>query len=101
MPVDARRCFPGFADAADDQPWSVRATIRLYADSSVALAPARRARPASHRARRRRPRADFALPASPWPLPPGFVPLGLLVARVGEQVLDPGESASRRDGAGP
>ena len=29
----------------------------------------------------RRHAAEFALPPSPWPLAPGFVPLGLLVAR--------------------
>jgi tripeptidyl-peptidase II len=71
--------FPGFADPAGDQHWSLRTSIRVYADTSVVLAGADSA------ARTIAPRAsatsEFTLPNSPWPLGPGFVPLGLLVAR--------------------
>ena len=71
--------FPGFADPSGDQHWSLRTSIRVYADTSVVLAPADSA------GRTIPPRgtatADFALPPSPWPLGEKFVPLGLLVAR--------------------
>ena len=36
MPVELA-LFPAFADANSDEPWTVRAAIRLYADSAVAL----------------------------------------------------------------
>jgi subtilisin family serine protease len=75
--------FPGFADPAGDQRWSLRASIRLYADTSVVLA---RADSGSQRiAPHATATADFALPASPWPLGPKFVPLGLLVARADDR----------------
>jgi subtilisin family serine protease len=76
--------FPGFADPAGDQRWSLRASIRVYADTSVVLA---RADSGSQRiAPRATATADFALPASPpWPLGPRFVPLGLLVARADDR----------------
>jgi len=28
----------------------------------------------------------FRLPPPPWPMPPGFAPLGVFLTRVGEQV---------------
>jgi subtilisin family serine protease len=72
--------FPGFADPTGDQHWSVRASIRVYADTSVVLARA------DSGARTIPPRtaatAEFRMPESPWPLGAKFVPLGLLVARV-------------------
>jgi hypothetical protein len=70
--------FPGFADTTD-QSWSARVSIRLYADSAVALkalgeptvtAPAGKA-----------VTVTFGLPDSPWPLGDGFFPLGVLAAR--------------------
>jgi subtilisin family serine protease len=71
--------LPAFADPNGDQHWSLRAAIRVYADTSVVLAGADTA------ARTIAPGAsattEFALPESPWPLGPKFVPLGLLVAR--------------------
>jgi len=71
--------FPGFADAAGDQSWSLRASIRAYADTSVVLA---RADSGLHTiAPHASATADFSLTGSPWPLGPKFVPLGLLVAR--------------------
>jgi subtilisin family serine protease len=75
--------FPGFADAAGDQHWSLRASIRVYADTSVVLA---RADTGSQRiAPHATATADFALPPAPWPLGPKFVPLGLLVARADDR----------------
>lgn len=71
--------FPGFADPSDSRPYSLHASIRVYADTSVVLASADTgSRTVAPRAAIR---SDFTLPASPWPLPPRFVPLGLLVAR--------------------
>jgi subtilisin family serine protease len=78
VPV-ALELFPGFADPKDDQRWSLRAAIRVYADTSVVLAgadsSARTIAPGASAT------ADFVLPESPWPLGATFVPLGLLVAR--------------------
>jgi hypothetical protein len=75
--------FPGFADAGGDQHWSLRASIRVYADTSVVLA---RGDMGSQRiAPHATATADFALPPAPWPLGPKFVPLGLLVARADDR----------------
>ena len=75
--------FPGFADSAGDQRWSLHTSIRVYADTSVVLARA------DSGARTIGPHAsataDFVLPDSPWPLGPKFVPLGLLVARADDR----------------
>jgi hypothetical protein len=71
--------FPGFADSAGDQRWSLRTSIRVYADTSVVLARADSG--TGTIAPRASATADFALARSPWPLGPRFVPLGLLVAR--------------------
>jgi subtilisin family serine protease len=76
--------YPGFADAGDAREWSVVATIRLYADSAVAVEAdgtgELRLPP------RARGAARFRLPESPWPLPEGFSPLGVILVREGEQV---------------
>jgi hypothetical protein len=73
--------FPGFADPAGDLSWSVRASIRVYADTSAVLRPGGSAAltiPAGKSAS-----SVFRLPEKmPWPLGEGFAPLGLLVARV-------------------
>ncbi len=71
--------FPGFADSAGDQRWSLRTSVRVYADTSVLLA--RSDSGTSTIAPNATATASFALPGSPWPLGPKFVPLGLLVAR--------------------
>lgn len=84
MPVELG-LFPGFADPKGDESWTVRATIRLYADSAVALQPARAADSTVTIAPGRTATADFSLPASPWPLGDGFFPLAVLVARAGER----------------
>ncbi len=71
--------FPGFADANGDQRWSLRASIRVYADTSIVLA--RSDKSADTVAAHGTTTATFKLPAAPWPMGAGFVPLGLLVAR--------------------
>jgi hypothetical protein len=71
--------FPGFADPKGDQRWSLNASIRVYADTSIVLA--RSDSGAVTIPPHGSIAAAFALPPSPWPLTPGFVPLGLLVAR--------------------
>jgi subtilisin family serine protease len=76
--------FPGFADPAPDQSWTMRASIRLYADSAVALRAAA-ADSAISVAPGNRATAEFALPESIWPLGDGFFPLAVLVARIGDQ----------------
>ena len=91
--------LPGFADPADDRPWSVTATIRLYADSAVAIAPADareadRSIPAGGHATVR-----FPLPPSPWPLPDGFAPLGVVLVREGERVWT--RESGLAEGSGP
>lgn len=77
--------FPAFADPNSDENWTVRATIRLYADSAVALDPAAPADSVITIAPGQTVNAEFALPSNPWPLGDGFFPLAVLVARVGEQ----------------
>jgi hypothetical protein len=71
--------FPGFADTSGNEHWAVRTSIRVYADTSVALV--RPDTSAATIAPKAGATAEFALPPSPWPIGPGFVPLGLLVAR--------------------
>ena len=78
--------FPGFADAANERPWSATATIRLYADSAVAVAPAAGSGGETTIGSGQRTSVRFRLPPAPWPMPRGFAPLGLILARVGEQV---------------
>jgi hypothetical protein len=75
--------YPGFADPADSAPWTVQASIRAYADSAVALRAAAgdttlRVAPGA------RAEVGFDLGSPPWPLAERFAPLGLLMARVGE-----------------
>jgi hypothetical protein len=77
--------FPGFADAGDERPWGATATIRLYADSAVAIAPAASDGEVSL-APGQNASVRFRLPPAPWPMPQGFVPLGVILARLGEQV---------------
>jgi tripeptidyl-peptidase-2 len=77
---------PGFADPTGDESWSLRTSIRLYADSAVALGPVSGApnlltiRPGG------RGRTSFVVPESPWPLSDGFSPLAVLIARTGSQI---------------
>ena len=71
-------------------------TIRLYADSALAVEPVEgtgeaRLEPGARAA------ARFRLPPPPWPLPEGFSPLGVVLVRDGEQVWTR-ESAFSRSG---
>jgi hypothetical protein len=70
--------FPGFADTTD-QSWTARASIRLYADSAVALEAV--GQPTVTIPSGKTATVTFALPDSPWPLGDGFFPLGVLAAR--------------------
>jgi hypothetical protein len=70
--------FPGFADSSD-QAWNGRASIRLYADSAIALKSSGDSSitiPAGQTST-----VQFTLPESPWPLGDGFFPLAVLAAR--------------------
>jgi subtilisin family serine protease len=75
--------YPGFADPADSAPWTVRASIRAYADSGFALRPTD-GDTTVHVAPGARADVGFELGSPPWPLPERYAPLGRLVARVGE-----------------
>jgi tripeptidyl-peptidase-2 len=77
MPVELG-LFPAFADTAD-QSWTARVSIRLYADSAIALEPA--GEPVITIPGGKTGTVRFALPDSPWPLGDGFFPLGVLAAR--------------------
>jgi len=76
--------FPAFADPNSEENWTVRANIRLYADSAVALEPTAPADSVITIAPGRTATVGFTLPDNPWPLGDGFFPLAVLVARVGE-----------------
>jgi hypothetical protein len=74
--------FPGFADPKADESWTLRASIRLYADSAVALERATPSDSAVAVAPGQTASIRFVLPsASPFALGDGFFPLGVLVAR--------------------
>ena len=82
MPIELG-LFPGFADTASDQSYTLRASIRLYADSAVTLAPVRKdsilnVPPGTSET------ARFGLPESPWALGDGFSPLGILAVRAND-----------------
>jgi hypothetical protein len=81
MPVQLA-LFPGFADPAAEEPWTLRASIRLYADSAVSLASAQSAPAPITVPPGRNASATFPLPQSPWRLGDGFFPLGILAARI-------------------
>jgi tripeptidyl-peptidase II len=77
--------FPGFADPGADESWTLRASIRLYADSGVALEPAGQPDSTISIAPGKTATAGFSLPSSPWPLGDGFFPLAVIVARAEER----------------
>jgi hypothetical protein len=83
MPVELA-LFPGFADAVSDEPWTLRASIRLYADSAITVAAPGSAPARLSVAPGRSATRNFPLPALPWPAGDGFFPLGVLVVRDGE-----------------
>ena len=92
--------FPGFADC-DRRPAVEPPRLDPGLRRHVGRARARRQRaPTPIAAARAPPRPTFALPAAPWPMGAGFVPLGLLVAARGRPELDPGDRAgTARHGA--
>ena len=83
MPVELA-LFPGFADPVSDEAWSLRATIRLYADSAVTLVPRQGQQTTVTIAPAGSASVVFALPPSPWTLGERFYPQGVLVVRAGE-----------------
>jgi tripeptidyl-peptidase-2 len=83
LPLELR-LFPGFAEADPDEGWTLRASIRLYADSAVALQPMAAADSAMTIAPGKTAVSRFALPDSVWPLGDGFFPLAVLIARTGD-----------------
>jgi hypothetical protein len=62
----------------------VRASIRLYADSAVALRPQTGTDSLVTITPGQSATARFTLPESPWPLGDGFFPLAVVIARSGE-----------------
>jgi hypothetical protein len=77
--------FPGFADPRGDEAWRVRASIRLYADSGVALDGGGQPDSTVTIAPGKTASVRYSLPSSPWPLGDGFFPLAVLVARADER----------------
>jgi hypothetical protein len=73
--------FPGFADTTN-QAWTGRVSIRIYADSAVALAPATET--VVTVASRQSATVRFTLGESPWALGDGFFPLAVLAVRADE-----------------
>jgi hypothetical protein len=78
--------FPGFADSADHGEWSATVSIRLHADSMVALEPVGAASGELTVPARRTVTRRFTLREPSWPLGEGFAPLAVVVARTGDQV---------------
>ncbi|HET6777728.1 MAG TPA: hypothetical protein VFH26_02455, partial [Gemmatimonadales bacterium] len=83
MPVELA-LFPGFADAVSEEPWTLRVSIRLYADSAVTVPPPESAPASLTVGPGKTMTRAFPLPPLPWPAGDGFFPLGVLVVRAGE-----------------
>lgn len=78
------RLVPALADTQDTAPWTMDLSVRLYAAEPEALDPsAGGASHDLHLAPGARAAVRFTLPASPWPLPEGFFPLGQGIAIAG------------------
>jgi len=77
--------FPGFALPDDAAPWTIAVTIRLYGDSAQALAPAdeRALTLGPGEARTMR----FSAASGLRSIPTGFVPLGLVLVRTGDDEI--------------
>jgi hypothetical protein len=77
--------FPGLAVPNDTAPWTIDVTIRLYGDSAQALTPAdERALtlgPGETRTMR------FSASSGVRSIPTGYVPLGLLLTRTGDDEI--------------
>jgi len=80
------RLFPGFADPGTTEAWKARAVIRLYSSDPVPLETGgKRTGPVALTPGQTKT-LRFPLSGPPWPLPPGFQPLGVVVAQVGDDV---------------
>jgi subtilisin family serine protease len=77
--------FPGFADPADTAQWSATVSVRLYADTMVAV-PAVEGESAVAVSRGAKITRRFAPLVSPWMLGEGFSPLGVVVTRTGGRI---------------
>lgn len=82
---------PAFARPGFDGPWTAQVTIRLYADSAIALDAAQGSSPARAvlaPAGASGAAADipFRMPQQLWPMGDGFVPLGVLVVQAGRLI---------------
>jgi tripeptidyl-peptidase-2 len=100
MPVTLTM-LPGLAEPSDSQKWSLRTSIRLYADSSVVLGSPSTGNTVTI-APGKSATVSFTMTTEPpRPLGDKFVPLGLLVARVDgrswtrEMALAPSSAPSR------
>ncbi|HEU5170878.1 MAG TPA: hypothetical protein VFU46_10080, partial [Gemmatimonadales bacterium] len=87
--------LPGLAEPGSTEPWRVTATIRLYADSGVALDAGVERTHRMHLASGETLAAAFERPPSPWPLPERFHPLAIVIAAAR------GEAWTREIGLGP
>ncbi|HEX2451322.1 MAG TPA: S8 family serine peptidase [Gemmatimonadales bacterium] len=87
--------LPGLADPRSTEPWTVVATVRLYADSAISL---NTGAGESHHLRlgpRESLAARFERSPAPWTLPGRSEPLGVVVALAG------GEAWTREISLGP
>ncbi|HEU4699922.1 MAG TPA: S8 family serine peptidase [Gemmatimonadales bacterium] len=75
--------FPGLAVPGSDAPWTVQVTLQLQAEPVRADT---RGPQQTSVAPRGESRLTFALPQTPWALPDGFAPLGVLVIKAGEHL---------------
>ena len=77
--------FPAFALPGDGAPWALNVSIRFYADSAQALSPGdERALTLGPGETRTMP---FSAIGSARPTPPGYVPIGLVLARTGDDEI--------------
>ena len=90
MPVELG-LFPGFADPNGDQRWSLRASIRVYADTSIVLA--RSDKSADHRRRARHSHGDVQAAGRPVAAGRRVRAAGAAGRARGRPELDPGDRA--------
>ena len=77
--------LPGLATGSDRAPWTATIRIRYYAAEPAFLEPSAGGTEAAVRSGRTGS-ASFAVPAAPWPLDPGFAPLGVVWAETGAAI---------------
>ena len=76
--------LPGLATGMDRQPWTASISIRFYAAEPSFLEPVQGGEASVGRGRTGS--ARFIVPAAPWPLEPGFAPLGVVWAETGSAI---------------